>query len=158
VVALVDGGRNGGCEWQGSCGSKTRYQFIILLGLFSKETSKRDQTLWALGDDLWPVLLGEGLLATLLSFGRRLPISAGSTAAVGACTTPRGARPDCGGAELGRILRLTNRGGKAEHVRELVRPCRATRPLLQALINEPSFTVSRSEGEESAAGGLGVCV
>ena len=33
----------------------------------------------------------------------------------------------CGSAELGRMLRLAMTLGKAEHVRELMRQCRATK-------------------------------
>jgi hypothetical protein len=49
-----------------------------------------------------------------------------STAALGACMTPRGARS---GEKLGRVLRLSVTRGKAEHVRELVRPMTPKTPI-----------------------------
>ena len=98
------------------------------------------------GDDVWRVLLGEGLLATSLSFGEltrlgRLNRSCRRLHDAAWRAIWRACSKTCGGAELGRILRLTITLGKAAHVRELVRPMTEQGDvwgLMQAINDEPS--------------------
>ena len=100
-----------------------------------------------MSDDVWRVVLGEGLLATSLSFSElnRLGMLNRSSrrlheAAWRAIWCARS--KTCGGAELERILRLTITLGKAEHVRELLRPMAEQSDasvLLQVLIVQPSY-------------------
>ena len=97
------------------------------------------------GDDVWRVLLGEVLLATSLSFGEltrlgRLNRSCRRLHDAAWRAIWRACSKTCGGAELGRILRLTITLGKAAHVRELVRPMteQGDAEILQALNDEPS--------------------
>jgi DNA-binding LacI/PurR family transcriptional regulator len=106
------------------------------------------------GDDVWLALLGEGMLATLLSFGelnrlgrlnRRFRcLHEGAWPAIW-----RARSKTCGSAELGRMLRLAVTRGKAAHVRELVLPMAEqgdASVLLQALNDEPSCLFLAVEG------------
>jgi hypothetical protein len=102
------------------------------------------------------VLLGESLLATSLSFGelaqfgrlnricRRLHHAAWRA-------IWRTRSKTCGGAELGSMLRLAIKKGKAAHVRELVWPMAEHGDacvLLQALNDEPSYLFIAVKNEE----------
>ena len=79
------------------------------------------------GDDVWRLLLGEGLLETSLSFGElarlgRLNRSSLRLHNAAWCAIWCARSQRCGGAELGRILRLAVILGKAVHVRKLLWP------------------------------------
>jgi len=99
------------------------------------------------GDDVWLALLGEGMLATLLSFSelnrlgrlnrRFRRLHEGAWPAIW-----RARSKTCGSAELGRMLRLAVTRGKAAHVRELVRPMAEQGDAwekMQDLNDEPSY-------------------
>jgi hypothetical protein len=105
----------------------------------------------------WRVLLGEGLLATWLSFSEltrvgRLNRSYQRQHNNAWRAIWRDRSKTCGAAELERILRLTITSGKAAHVREFVRPMTEQGDaclqdaclqdacvILQALNDQPSF-------------------
>ena len=96
------------------------------------------------GDDVWRVILGEGLLATSLSFSEltRLGRLNRSSRRLHDATWRaiwRARSKTCGGAELERILRLSVTLGKADHVRELMAEQGDTSVLLQALHDQPSL-------------------
>ena len=102
------------------------------------------------GEDVLRVLLGEGLLATLLSFGELTRLGGLNRRFrrlhdVVWRATWRDRRMNCGRAELGRMLRLAVTRGKAAHVRELVRPMTEQGDaweLMKALDDEPSYSCS----------------
>ena len=98
-------------------------------------------------DDVWRVILGEGMLATLLSFGEltrlaRLNHSSRCLHDAAWRALWRARSKACCGAELARILRLAITKGKVAHVRELVRPMAEqgdASVLMQAIDGEPSY-------------------
>jgi hypothetical protein len=99
------------------------------------------------GDDLWRVILGEGLLATSLSFSEltrlgRLNRSSRRLHEAAWRAIWRTRSKTCDGAELEHILRLSVTLGKADHVRELVRPMAEQGDkcvLLKVLHDQPSY-------------------
>ena len=100
-----------------------------------------------MGDDVWRGLLGEGMLATLLSFGEltrlaRLNRSSRRLHDAAWRAIWRARSKACSGAELAHILRLAITKGKVAHVRELVRPIAEqgdASVLMQAIDGEPSY-------------------
>jgi len=98
-------------------------------------------------DEVWRVLLGEGMLATLLSFGEltrlaRLNRSSRRLHDAAWRAIWRARSKACSGAELAHILRLAITKGKVAHVRELVRPMTEqgdASVLMQAIDGEPSY-------------------
>ncbi len=115
-----------------------------------------------MGDEVWRVLLGEGMLATCLSFGEltrlaRLNRSSRRLHDAAWRAIWRARSKACSGAELAHILRLAITKGKVAHVRELVRPMAEQGDalmLLQALKDEPSFLfLAVQDGKEEKGGG-----
>ena len=100
-----------------------------------------------MGDEVWRVLLGEGMLATCLSFGEltrlaRLNRSSRRLHDAAWRAIWRARSKACSGAELAHILRLAITKGKVAHVRELVRPMTEqgdASVLMQAIDGEPSY-------------------
>ena len=100
-----------------------------------------------MGDEVWRVLLGEGMLATCLSFGEltrlaRLNRSSRRLHDAAWRAIWRARSKACSGAELAHILRLAITKGKVAHVRELVRPMTEQSDasvLMQAIDGEPSY-------------------
>ena len=100
-----------------------------------------------MGDEVWRVLLGEGMLATCLSFGEltrlaRLNRSSRRLHDAAWRAIWRARSKACSGAELAHILRLAITKGKVAHVRELVRPMAEqgdASVLMQAIDGEPSY-------------------
>ena len=100
-----------------------------------------------MGDEVWQVLLGEGMLATCLSFGEltrlaRLNRSSRRLHDAAWRAIWRARSKACSGAELAHILRLAITKGKVAHVRELVRPMAEqgdASVLMQAIDGEPSY-------------------
>ena len=98
-------------------------------------------------DQVWRVLLGEGMLATCLSFGEltrlaRLNRSSRRLHDAAWRAIWRARSKACSGAELAHILRLAITKGKVAHVRELVRPMAEqgdASVLMQAIDGEPSY-------------------
>ena len=98
-------------------------------------------------DQVWRVLLGEGMLATCLSFGEltrlaRLNRSSRRLHDAAWRAIWRARSKACSGAELAHILRLAITKGKVAHVRELVRPMTEqgdASVLMQAIDGEPSY-------------------
>ena len=93
------------------------------------------------------MILGEGMLATLLSFGEltrlaRLNRSSRRLHDAAWRAIWRARSKACCGAELARILLLAIAKGKVAHVRELVRPMTEqgdASMLMQAINGEPSY-------------------
>ena len=100
-----------------------------------------------MGDEVWRVLLGEGMLATCLSFGEltrlaRLNRSSRRLHDAAWRAIWRARSKACSGAELAHILRRAITKGKVAHVRELVRPMTEqgdASVLMQAIDGEPSY-------------------
>ena len=100
-----------------------------------------------MGDEVWRVLLGEGMLATCLSFGEltrlaRLNRSSRRLHDAAWRAIWRARSKACSGTELAHILRLAITKGKVAHVRELVRPMTEqgdASVLMQAIDGEPSY-------------------
>ena len=128
------------------------------MGLHELATNKSSYELrvWSrkidskMGDQVWRVLLGEGMLATCLSFGEltrlaRLNRSSRRLHDAAWRAIWRARSKACSGAELAHILRLAITKGKVAHVRELVRPMTEQGDaweLMKALDDEPSYSCS----------------